>query len=99
MNEPVIRSNETYLFTPDYFNATKKALIENPNAGHIHFVVLTYNFNLKLDVPLYERYAKYELGVIVNLNRIRKKALDPDDYTKEVLKDLFKHYKPNLIIH
>lgn len=97
--EPLIRCTDRSLLTKEYFFATQRALENNPTADHIHFVIVTQNINLKLDVPLKERFLMYEVTVVVSLKEIREQHTDIDLCTARVLLNLFEKYKSDLILH
>lgn len=100
VTEPQISSYDVGFLTKDYFVETQKALLSNPKAEHIHFVINAHNANIKLaSVPPRDRWSRYETKIKICLNDIRNLVSDPDLYTATVLVKLFNEYKPNLVFH
>ena len=99
MREPVITASDDYLFTVDYFIATKQALLSNPSVDYIHFSVHTHSENLLLNCLPSEKFLMYKVGISVDLTELRYKYSDNDLYTAGVLLKFFEQYKPNLVLH
>lgn len=83
----------------NFFYATRQALLSNPYADRIHFVLWTHNNNLKLNVPAEERSLLYEVRVVVNIAELRPNYADDDLYTCGVLLALYAKYKSDLVLH
>lgn len=83
----------------DFFYATRQALLSNPYADRLHFILYTNKNNLKLPVPAEERYPIYEVRIIVNIALLRPNYTDDDLYTCGVLLALYEQYKRDLVLH
>ena len=97
--EPRISAYDVGFLTKSYFIETQKALLNNPKAENIHFLINSHNANIKVDVPVRERWHRYESHIKIALVDIRELVTDPDLFTATVLTRLYNEYKKNLVVH
>lgn len=98
--EQLIRTNEIGFMSNAYLAEVQKALLSQPAAENIHFVINVWHGNVKLgDTPLRERWPRYETRITVHLTELRKLVKDPLVLAASVITKLYTDYKHNLVFH
>lgn len=98
VQERLVRTNDVGFMTSDFFTEVKNALTVFPDAANIHFLINANAANIKVDLPVRERWPRYEFRYTISVADVRELVKDIDLLTATILTKLCTAFRPNLIL-
>lgn len=96
--ERLISTTDVGFMTPDFFKEVKNALTGYPDAANIHFLINANAANIKVNLPVCDRWPRYEFRYIVSVADVRKLVDDVDLLTATILTKLCHLFRPSLVL-